>query len=87
MVWAVVGLGSIAIGSGVWVYATNTSIKHMGEQVLVINAEQKDFQAWRKAQDENNIRVSLAIDKMAELLKLHVQETAKYKAVAAANNP
>jgi hypothetical protein len=52
LIWAVVGLGSIIAGSGVWVYATNRSLKQEADNLISMKAERvitlKEWSEWRE---------------------------------------
>ena len=79
LVWAIVGLGGIIAGSGVWVYATNLTLKQHTETIAAMQAEckanAKELNDWRRAKDEIDIKLTDAIVNVSDMLKLHMKYT------------
>jgi len=79
LVWSVVGLGGVIAGSGVWVYATNLTLKQHAETIATMVSENKtnfkELSDWRRAKDEIDIRLTDAIVNVSDALKMHMRYT------------
>ena len=79
LVWAIVGIGGIIAGSGVWVYATNQTLKQHTEIITQMQADAKanakELNDWRRAKDEIDIKLTDAIVNVSDMLKLHMKYT------------